>query len=633
MNNNKPLVKLKTIQFTINNKHNKIFDEMTTISKNIFNCCIYANNIFSLYKNQAYKEIYDLFIAINNSILSNEHKIKLIRLNNMNLITSILKDYYNIYSNNKELMIINNNFIYNYIKNKLNNIILNSSNIKQYHDEIITELTDKVKFDSNNKDIVFTDIINRIIKSFYDKKYFLSKYQMINHINLTFNDSQLLTDIKNNQYYYDNISKINYKEKIETEFKDIFIEDKIFKSDQYIFKKFVYENCLGNNKNKLPADIILNLIDKYHETITSYYGKINKKLKANKPKYIDKNSRFNLYYFKSSFKIINNIGRLTVGKNISDNYQKFNNFELYKINDRKYCYKHNIIQNVFKNKKDYLKLNIGYINKNKIIDANYVHLKLPKILNDKKIKLIQIKSYGNIFTAYISYEELIDNQQTKIKPTVENSISIDTGINNLLTIYNPTGEQYIIKGKKLKSINEFYNMKISNLQSLNKKELDMNKFNRLYSLLNDRKNKINGEINKMIDKLIETYNNKKYFIVGYNEGWKTKVNLGKKTNRIFYDIPYSRILQKLRERLLTIGKELIMNEESYTSKCDSLSLEKIGRKTEYSGRRICRGLFISSNGRAINADLNGAINIMRKVIDIKKIIGKRIFNPKILVHN
>jgi putative transposase len=100
------------------------------------------------------------------------------------------------------------------------------------------------------------------------------------------------------------------------------------------------------------------------------------------------------------------------------------------------------------------------------------------------------------------------------------------------------------------------------------------------------------------------------------------VKIGKNNNRQFYEIPYLRIL--------TNGKQLIINEESYTSKCDSLSLEKLGRNKMFTGNRIHRGLFISSTGKAINADLNGAINIMRKVINLTEISGNKIFNPKIL---
>ena len=306
-------------------------------------------------------------------------------------------------------------------------------------------------------------------------------------------------------------------------------------------------------------------------------------------------------------------------------------FLLYKITDRKYCNKHNLCSNINnKIKKNYIKTPNGYIHKCEIIDGNYLYLKLPKTIKNKKIKQIQIKSYGNIFTAYVIYEELNNNFILNDQVTSLNSISIDTGIKNLMTIYNPTCNQHIIKGGKLKTINEFYNKKISELQSINKKSLNINKFNRLYSLLTERKNKLNGEINKIINKLIKTYNDKKYFIIGYNEGWKTKVNIGRNNNRQFYDIPYSRIIQKLKEKLLSNGKLLIITEESYTSKCDSLSLEKLSKNEFYLGKRIHRGLFISSIGKAINADLNGAINIMRKVVNLTNVSGINIFNPQIL---
>lgn len=638
----KPTVKLKTIQFILDNKYNKIFNEMTTISKNIFNCCIFANNIFTIFKNKVFEEMYIFFTTVNNSELTETNKQYIIKLkNNTKIIASKFKVYYDIYTKNLELTKTNNNTIYEYIKNKItvNNIILNSSNIEQFYYDITNELTNKVNYDNDNKEYVFTAVIDRIIKSFYNKKYFLTKHQMLNHIKFTYYDEQLIADIKNNNYYYDNLVNINYKKKIENNF------DVLLDSDQFIFKTFVYKYCLGTNSSKLPADIILNIIDKYYEAIKGYYGKLNKKMKANKPKYLAKTDKFNLFYYPSSYKRINNDVRLTVGKYIANNYNNYCKNSLNKFNDRKYYNNSNIVKSIKyrQNKKDYKKVSNGYIHKNYLIDATYLYLSLPKILNNKKIKLIQIKSYGHYFIAYISYE---DNINTLIKdkplttlnkndsvniPTANNSISIDTGIKNLMTIYNPTGEQYIIKGSRMKSINEFYNKKIAKLKSINKKTLNIDKFNRLYSLLNERKNKINGEINKIVNKLTETYQNKKYFIVGYNEGWKTEVNLGNKTNRIFYEIPYARILTKLREKLESSGKQLIINEESYTSKCDSLSLENLGKNENYIGNRIYRGLFISNIGKAINADLNGAINIMRKVIELKQINGLKLFNPIRLV--
>ena len=71
-----------------------------------------------------------------------------------------------------------------------------------------------------------------------------------------------------------------------------------------------------------------------------------------------------------------------------------------------------------------------------------------------------------------------------------------------------------------------------------------------------------------------------------------------------------------------IGIKLIITEESYTSKCDSLSLESIEQHENYIGKRIKRGLFQSLTGRLINADVNGSINIMRKVVGDSEIISK-----------
>ena len=350
-------------------------------------------------------------------------------------------------------------------------------------------------------------------------------------------------------------------------------------------------------------------------------------MKANNPKYLNKNELSNLYYYPSSFKVLSNKIRLNAGKYISNLYDSLN---YYKINDTKYCRNEHIIKTLKKhvNKKDYLKINNGYVNKKDIIESNYIYIKQPNIIKNKKIKLIQIIPYGNLFYINITYnDDKIKILKINNKPSTDNSISIDLGMKNLMTIYNPTGTQHIIKGGKIKSINEFYNKKISELKCINKTTLNINTFNRMYSLLNERKNKINGEINNIINLLINTYINKDIFIIGYNHGWKTKINLSNNNNRMFYHIPYKRIIIKLEEKLKKLGKKIIIHEESYTSKCDSLNLEKINKKEIYDGERKNRGLFISKIGKAINADLNGAINIMRKVVKMTKIIGLNLFNP------
>jgi len=133
--------------------------------------------------------------------------------------------------------------------------------------------------------------------------------------------------------------------------------------------------------------------------------------------------------------------------------------------------------------------------------------------------------------------------------------------------------------------------------------------------------------NNTVKLIYNKYKTKEYIIIGYNIGWKNGVNLGTKNNRNFYGIPYSKLINKLKDKF---GEKIIITEESYTSKCDALALEEIGKKIKYMGNRVKRGLFKSSIGKLINADLNGAINIMRKKIKLNKITGLDIERPEIL---
>jgi putative transposase len=125
----------------------------------------------------------------------------------------------------------------------------------------------------------------------------------------------------------------------------------------------------------------------------------------------------------------------------------------------------------------------------------------------------------------------------------------------------------------------------------------------------------------------KVYNHKKLVIVGYNKEWKNNTNIGRENNKKFNKIPYIALLKKLENKLIENDKHMILTEESYTSKCDSLALEELCKHDKYLGKRCKRGLFSSSKGKLINADLNGAINIMRKQFTmINKIKGIRLQN-------
>ena len=103
-------------------------------------------------------------------------------------------------------------------------------------------------------------------------------------------------------------------------------------------------------------------------------------------------------------------------------------------------------------------------------------------------------------------------------------------------------------------------------------------------------------------------------VIGKNDGWKQAIGLGKRTNQTFVFVPHARFVEMLRYKAELVGIHVVVSEESYTSKCSFLDLESVGKREVYAGKRIKRGLFRASDGRCINADINAAFNIMRKVV-------------------
>lgn len=630
----KPKVKYKCMSIFLDTKYNNVLDNMTTTSKNIYNTCVYHYNIYSLFKKHIYNDFINL-LDINLTKIKDKNKY--VSENYDTLFFQTYNKYYKLFNDNKIIFSFNNSMIYHIVKYNLSNKILQSNNIVKYEKALYDIVSKFCIFDDNNKWFVLDYNFNKILKSFYNKTYFLTKDQMLNHKPLTFNDPILINDIKNDNYYFktEKFSKKNIPNKNKIK----------IKSDQGIFKILILHNYLNDNRKKLPSDVIGSIIDKYYANIKGYQKLIEKKIKANKPFF--KKDKFNLIYTYRSFKQCSTNIRLTLGEHIAKNYNNLMKTNHIALNNREYYRKSSIKQH--KIGKNSIKIaNNKYINKTDIIDGYYMYIPLPKKIRNKNIKQIDIKPIYNGYKMFFSYEEPLDPipiniTNRSLQTNIAKAISIDTGMENLLTIYNPNGSQKIFKGNILESINNFYNKKINKLKSINKKLYDKNTFNRLYSLLEERKNKLYGHINKIINKLVETYKNKDIFIIGYNKKWKNKVNLGRNTNRRFYQIPYAYILEKLRSKLTKQGKHLIINEENYTSKCDALMLEKICKHSKYSGKRIERGLFKSGNGKVINADLNGAINIMRKTLyklhpegeecDLKNITGNKLYNPEIVLVN
>ena len=112
-------------------------------------------------------------------------------------------------------------------------------------------------------------------------------------------------------------------------------------------------------------------------------------------------------------------------------------------------------------------------------------------------------------------------------------------------------------------------------------------------------------------------------IIGKNDGWKQGVNLGRRTNQTFVMLPHAQFIHMLTYKAELHGIAVILTEESYTSKCSFLDAEPLGHQERYVGRRVHRGLFQAADGRRINADVNGAANIIRKVAPAAFGLGSR----------
>ncbi len=196
-------------------------------------------------------------------------------------------------------------------------------------------------------------------------------------------------------------------------------------------------------------------------------------------------------------------------------------------------------------------------------------------------------------------------------------ISIDLGLNNLVTVINNAGlAPWRVKGGVIKSINQFYNKERARLYALGDKQGLKFQTRRLKRLLLKRMNKIIDVFHKVSRQLIEycIAHNFGRIVIGYNKRWKQRIRLGLRTNQNFVSVPFLKLVHQIRYKAALVGIDVILAEEGYTSKVSSLDTEPIECHATYLGKRVQRGLFQSAKGCLINADVNGAYNIGRKAV-------------------
>ena len=244
--------------------------------------------------------------------------------------------------------------------------------------------------------------------------------------------------------------------------------------------------------------------------------------------------------------------------------------------------------------------------KTKIIDnSNFVSLQQVRFLPHRDKIVAEI-----VYTIRIP-KKLDDNNRY---------IGIDIGVNNLATVSNNFGaESFIINGRPLKSINQKFNKLTSHYKEVCKRMNNRYSSNRINRLFNKRNEKIDDYMHKASRKIIDfcKYNDIHTIIIGKNKDWKQGCKMSKKNNQNFVQIPFARLIDMIQYKAENIGIAVILTEESYTSGTSFIDNEEPVREYYNKSRRLHRGLFKSNDGILINADLNGAYQIIKKVVPIK----------------
>ena len=233
--------------------------------------------------------------------------------------------------------------------------------------------------------------------------------------------------------------------------------------------------------------------------------------------------------------------------------------------------------------------------------------------NFKKINQVRIVPNNQIFCVEIVYSISVDDTLL-----LDNGrcMGIDLGLDNLATIVTNIGvNPVIVNGKGLKSNNQYYNKKNAHYQKVAKQMNDKFYTNRLYRLTQKRNFKIEDSLHK-ISKFIVTSalsNDINTIIIGNNKEWKQSISLGKRVNQSFVNIPHQKLIEKIIYKAKSVGINVILTEESYTSGTSFLDGESPTKEFYNKKRRLHRGLFISNHSVQINADVNAAYQIMKKV--------------------
>ena len=390
---------------------------------------------------------------------------------------------------------------------------------------------------------------------------------------------------------------------------------------------------------KYLSHIAKNLTNEAIYNIRQYY--------FNKKKYLSYNENYKMLKNSENYKKLNSNMAQQILKEVDGSFKSF--FGLLKLAKNGQYDNKKIKLPKYLAKDGFTTLVIGFVRlKDDMLIVPYsnsfkkthqeVKIKLPPVLKNKKIKEIRIipKQHSRYFEIQYIYE--VEEVQRELNEN--NVLGIDLGIDNLCTCVTNNGASFIIDGRKLKSINQYYNKINAKLQSIKDKQKIERTTLRQKRIARKRNNRIEDYLSKAA-KIIINYclnNDIGKMVLGYNEDFQRNSNIGSINNQNFVNIPYGKLRDKLIYLCKLYGIEFKLQEESYTSKAsffdgDEIPIYDKENQKEYifSGKRIKRGLYQTSTGKLINADCNGALNILRKskVVDLSVLYNRGELNtPK-----
>jgi putative transposase len=231
-----------------------------------------------------------------------------------------------------------------------------------------------------------------------------------------------------------------------------------------------------------------------------------------------------------------------------------------------------------------------------------------------QVRIVPKKGY---YVVEVVYEQ--EPVQAPVNPAFY--AGIDIGMNNLVALASnkPGFHPVVVNGRPVKSTNQFYNKRKAELQ---KKLGHTGTTKRMEHITTKRNRRIDHYMHTVSRWIIDLLVQEEIgvLVIGKNDAWKQEVNMGRRNNQQFVQIPHARFIQMLTYKAELVGITALITEESYTSKAsfldrDPLPVRNPDDDTEhtFSGKRVKRGLYRASGKRYINADVNGAYNIVRKV--------------------